>query len=59
VLIRWGLQKGYVVIPKSSKPRRVVENAGVFDFELSEEDMRTLDGFEENLRTCWDPTNAP
>ncbi|HEY1372100.1 MAG TPA: aldo/keto reductase [Candidatus Binatia bacterium] len=58
-LIRWALQKGYVVIPKSSKPRRVVENADVFDFELSEEDMRTLDGFEENLRTCWDPTNAP
>lgn len=59
VLIRWALQKGYVVIPKSSKPRRIVENAEVFDFELSEEDMRTLDGFEENLRTCWDPTNAP
>ncbi len=59
VLIRWGLQKGYVVIPKSSNPRRIVENAQVFDFELSDEDMRTLDGFEENLRTCWDPTNAP
>src|SRR5262249_3897204 len=59
VLIRWALQKGYVVIPKSSKPRRIVENADVFDFRVSEEDMRTLDGFEENLRTCWDPTNAP
>jgi diketogulonate reductase-like aldo/keto reductase len=59
VLIRWALQKGYVVIPKSSKPRRIVENADVFDFELSGEDMRALDGFEENLRTCWDPTNAP
>ncbi len=59
VLIRWGLQKGYVVIPKSSNPRRIVENADVFDFELSDADMRTLDGLEENLRTCWDPTNAP
>ncbi|HEY1267178.1 MAG TPA: aldo/keto reductase [Candidatus Binatia bacterium] len=59
VLIRWALQKGYVVIPKSSKPRRIVENADVFDFELSESDMRALEGFEENLRTCWDPTNAP
>jgi diketogulonate reductase-like aldo/keto reductase len=59
VLIRWALQKGYVVIPKSSKPRRVIENADVFDFELSREDMRVLDGLEENLRTCWDPTNAP
>jgi len=59
VLIRWGLQKGFVVIPKSSKPRRIVENADVFDFELSDADMRTLDTFDENLRTCWDPTHAP
>jgi len=59
ILIRWGLQKGFVVIPKSSKPRRILENADVFDFELSDEDMRALDGFDENLRTCWDPTNAP
>jgi diketogulonate reductase-like aldo/keto reductase len=59
VLIRWGLQKGFVVIPKSSNPRRIVENAQAFDFELSEADMRALDGFDENLRTCWDPTNAP
>jgi diketogulonate reductase-like aldo/keto reductase len=59
VLIRWGLQKGFVVIPKSSNPRRIVENADVFDFELSAADMRALDGFDENLRTCWDPTNAP
>ena len=59
VLIRWGLQKGFVVIPKSSNPRRIVENAQVFDFELSNADIRTLDGLEENLRTCWDPTNAP
>jgi diketogulonate reductase-like aldo/keto reductase len=59
VLIRWGLQKGFVVIPKSSNPRRIVENAQVFDFELSDADMRALDGFDENLRTCWDPTNAP
>ncbi|HTM08233.1 MAG TPA: aldo/keto reductase [Verrucomicrobiae bacterium] len=59
VLIRWGLQKGFVVIPKSSKPRRIVENADVFDFELSAADMRVLDSFDENLRTCWDPTDAP
>lgn len=59
MLIRWGLQKGFVVIPKSSKPRRIVENADVFDFELSAADMRVLDSFDENLRTCWDPTHAP
>ena len=59
ILIRWGIQHGLAVIPKSANPERISENAQVFDFEISAEDMRTLDGFNENLRTCWDPTNAP
>jgi diketogulonate reductase-like aldo/keto reductase len=59
ILIRWALQHGLVVIPKSADRRRIFENADVFDFEISAEDMRILDGFNENLRTCWDPTNAP
>ena len=59
ILIRWALQHGLVVIPKSSNRRRIFENADVFDFELSEEDMRLLDSFNEDLRTCWDPSDAP
>jgi diketogulonate reductase-like aldo/keto reductase len=59
ILIRWALQHGLVVIPKSAHPHRIIENADVFDFELSPEDMQVLDGFNENFRTCWDPTNAP
>jgi diketogulonate reductase-like aldo/keto reductase len=59
ILIRWALQHQVVVIPKSSKPQRILENADVFDFEISAEDMQLLDSFNENLRTCWDPTNAP
>ncbi|HEX6770133.1 MAG TPA: aldo/keto reductase, partial [Candidatus Binatia bacterium] len=59
ILIRWGLQHDMVVIPKSANHQRIVENADVFDFAISADDMRTLDGFNENLRTCWDPTNAP
>jgi diketogulonate reductase-like aldo/keto reductase len=59
ILIRWALQHGLVVIPKSSDRRRVVENADVFDFEISRDDMRLLDSFNENLRTCWDPSHAP
>jgi diketogulonate reductase-like aldo/keto reductase len=59
ILIRWALQHGLVVIPKSSNRRRILENADVFDFEISEDDMRLLDSFNENLRTCWDPSNAP
>ena len=43
VLLRWALQKGTVVIPKSSKKERIEENAEIFDFELNDEDMRRLD----------------
>lgn len=59
ILIRWALQHGLVVIPKSSNRRRILENADVFDFEISRDDMRLLDSFDENLRTCWDPSDAP
>jgi diketogulonate reductase-like aldo/keto reductase len=59
ILIRWALQHQVVVIPKSSNRRRILENADVFDFEISPQDMQLLDSFNENLRTCWDPTNAP
>ncbi|MDP2932931.1 MAG: aldo/keto reductase [bacterium] len=56
VLIRWSLQRGCVVLPKSTHQDRIEENVDVFDFELSAEDMNALDGLNENLRTCWDPT---
>ncbi len=59
ILIRWALQHGLVVIPKSANRSRIFEDADIFDFKISADDMRVLDGFDENLRTCWDPTNAP
>jgi len=59
ILIRWALQHGLVVIPKSANRKRIFEDADVFDFEITVEDMQLLDRFNENLRTCWDPTNAP
>ena len=59
ILIRWAIQHQLVVIPKSANPARIRENADVFDFEITEKDMRILDGFNENLRTSWDPTHAP
>jgi methylglyoxal/glyoxal reductase len=59
ILIRWALQHGLIVIPKSANRKRIFENADVFDFEISAADMQLLDGFNENLRTCWDPTDAP
>jgi diketogulonate reductase-like aldo/keto reductase len=59
ILIRWALQHGLIVIPKSANRKRIFENADVFDFEISAADMQLLDVFNENLRTCWDPTDAP
>jgi diketogulonate reductase-like aldo/keto reductase len=59
VLLRWGLQHGLVVLPKSTHAERIQENAAVFDFEISPEDMSQLDGLEEGLVTGWDPRKAP
>ena len=59
LLIRWVLQHGVVVIPKSSRKERIEENAAVFDFTISPEDMNALDSFHQNLRTSWDPSRIP
>lgn len=57
LIIRWHLQGDLIVIPKSVKPYRIEENADVFDFELSAEDMRTIDGLNLNERVGKDPDN--
>jgi 2,5-diketo-D-gluconate reductase A len=59
VLLRWGLQQGLVVIPKSTRPERIAENAALFDFELSPDAMARLDALEEGLVTGWDPRSVP
>lgn len=59
VLIRWCLQKELVVIPKSEKEKHIRDNAQVFDFQLTEEEMERIDGLDEGLRTCWDPSEIP
>ncbi len=59
ILIRWSVQHGMIVLPKSAHKERIIENIDVFDFDIRKEDMGALDNFNEDLRTCWDPTNAP
>lgn len=44
--LRWHLQHGNIVIPKSSNPERIIANTKVFDFALSEEDMQRIDALE-------------
>jgi diketogulonate reductase-like aldo/keto reductase len=55
VLLRWGIQHGLVVLPKSVREERIAENIGLFDFTLDTDAMKKLDGLEEGLATGWDP----
>lgn len=55
VLIRWSLQKGFVVLPRSSNADRIAENAAVFDFTLDDAQIGALDALDEGLTTGWDP----
>jgi diketogulonate reductase-like aldo/keto reductase len=57
ILIRWAIQVGTIVLPKSVTPERIKENADVFDFEISEEDIDYMESFNENFRVAWDPTD--
>lgn len=57
IILRWHLQHGVVIIPKSTKEHRIVENANVFDFELTKEEMQIIDDLNQNYRVGPDPDN--
>ncbi|WET49011.1 aldo/keto reductase [Chryseobacterium indologenes] len=55
VILRWHLQEGFVVIPKSVTPSRIEENFNVFDFELTEEEMNVVRSLDTGKRLFFDP----
>ena len=55
VLLRWGVQHGLVVLPKSTHAERIAENGALFDFELDPASMAEMDGIDEGFTTGWDP----
>jgi len=55
ILLRWSLQRGFVPLPKSVTPSRIDENADIYDFELSPDDMKSLETGDYSPCT-WDPT---
>lgn len=57
VILRWDVQHGIVTIPKSIKEHRIVENASIFDFELSPAEMKQIDALNEDRRVGPDPDN--
>lgn len=59
LLVRWSIQHGFVTLPKSVKEKRVISNVDVGGFEISKEDIESLDALDEKLVTDWDPTDAP
>ncbi len=58
IFLRWSIQHGNIILPKSTNPERIGENIKVFDFELSTGEMERIDGLNEGLRTCWDPSEV-
>ncbi|KAI8975823.1 Aldo/keto reductase [Trametes punicea] len=60
-LVRWSLQRGFVPLPKSANPERVISNANVFDFEISDEDMAAVNALDRGKdgAITWNPVDAP
>lgn len=57
VMLRWGIQQGRSVIPKSTKPARIAENLDVFDFTLSDDQLAAIDGLDTGRRGGPEPAD--
>ena len=58
VILRWHIQNGFIVIPKSVRAQRIQENIALFDFELSDSDMQAIAGMDRGQRIGADPDTA-
>lgn len=54
LILRWNLQRGVVVIPKSVHPERILENSGLFNFEISKDDQDSIDSINTNEKRAFD-----
>lgn len=59
IMLRWCIEEGMVVLPKSVTPSRIKENIDIFNFELSSDDLQALKTCDRDLRTCWSPVHVP
>ncbi|HEY4964347.1 MAG TPA: aldo/keto reductase [Candidatus Saccharimonadales bacterium] len=59
IMLRFLIQLGMIVIPKSVTKDRIEQNINIFDFKLDGSDMKVLKSADRNLRTCWNPTLVP
>lgn len=62
MLLRWGVQKGYPVLPKSTNPARIRQNLDLFSFAIDDVDMLAIEGMNRGDGVAWplgDPTHAP
>jgi len=58
VILRWHVQHGIIIFPKTSSKERLVENFALFDFEISDADMLEIDGFDANKRLGTAPADG-
>jgi diketogulonate reductase-like aldo/keto reductase len=59
ILLRWAIQQEVIVIPKSKHVDRIAENAKIFDFVLTNDEISALDSLSDGFRSSWNPTWVP
>ena len=57
VMIRWCIDQGFPVIPKSVKEHRIYENCNIFDFKLEKQELKDLESLNQKSHVCWNPLN--